>query len=156
MNRMSLPAVLAVALVASLLAACGSGGGDDSGGQAGGAGETVDIVETDFELEPATVMIEEPGTYTFHVVNEGGTVHALEIEGQGLEEETEEIDPGSSADLTVEITEPGEYELYCPVDGHREQGMEGTLSLGGGTGGDEDTTTEDDTTTEEDGGYGYR
>jgi plastocyanin len=159
------PLVLASALVAStafLLAGCGSGGDEGSGGNAGG-GQTIEITETDFKLDPSMVTIDGPGTYTFHVENEGETVHALEIEGQGLEEETDDIDPGSSADLTVDISEPGEYELYCPVDGHREQGMEGTLVLGGGGGGTttgEDTTTEDETTTEDDdgggGGYGYR
>jgi uncharacterized cupredoxin-like copper-binding protein len=156
MSRISIPGLAAAALAASVLGACGSGGGEEgAGGEAGGATKTIEIVESEFKLEPSTVTIEEPGTYTFHVVNEGGIVHALEIEGAGLEEETEDIDPGNSADLTVEITEPGEYELYCPVDGHRGQGMEGTLSLGGGTGG---TTTGEDTTTEDsdDGGYGYR
>ena len=29
---------------------------------------------------PSTINV-EPGTYTFHVVNDGATVHALEVEG---------------------------------------------------------------------------
>ena len=29
------------------------------------------------------------------------------------------------------ISKPGEYEFYCPIDGHREQGMEGTIVVGG-------------------------
>jgi hypothetical protein len=44
--------------------------------------------------------------------------------------------------------------MYCPIDGHRQQGMEGTLAVGGGGGGG--TTTTDETTTEdEDSGYRY-
>jgi uncharacterized cupredoxin-like copper-binding protein len=143
-------------VVAALLAACGSGGDEDSGAAGGDSGKAIEIAETEFKLEPSTLTVDEPGTYTFHVVNEGGVVHALEVEGPGVEEETADIDPGGSAHLTVEIAEAGEYEFYCPVDGHREQGMEGTLSVGGGAGGG--ATTEDTTTQESDdnGGYGYR
>ena len=42
--------------------------------------------------------------------------------------------------------------MYCPVDGHKDKGMEGTITVGGGGGG---ATTTDETTTEEDSGYGY-
>lgn len=151
MSRIVLP--LVVGLTAAIaLAACGSGGDEGSAG-GGGAAKTIEIVETDFKLDPATVTLDEPGTYTFRAVNEGGTVHALELEGNGIEEETEEIQPGGSAELTVEITEAGEYEIYCPVDGHKEKGMEGSVTLGGAGGGatTEKTTTEDSG----DGGYGY-
>jgi plastocyanin len=146
-------ALLLAGLGAAGLTACGSGGDETSGGGGGPAAQTIEIAETEFMLDPATVTVREPGTYTFHVVNNGGVVHAFEIEGPGIEEETADIDPGGSADLTVEIAEPGEYELYCPVDGHRERGMESTLSLGGGGGGTtEETTTED---SDDSGGYGY-
>lgn len=146
--------LLLAGLGAAGLTACGSGGDETSGGGGGPAAQTIEIAETEFMLDPATVTVREPGTYTFHVVNDGGVVHAFEIEGPGIEEETADIDPGGSADLTIEIAEPGEYELYCPVDGHRERGMESTLSLGGGGGGGttEDTTTED---SDNSGGYGY-
>jgi uncharacterized cupredoxin-like copper-binding protein len=120
--------------LAICFAACG---GDDEGENEGENAEasapamTIEIVETDFKLDPATVSLEQPGTYTFRAVNQGETTHALEIEGQGLEEETEDIEPGQSADLTVEITEPGEYEMYCPVGNHREMGMVGTVEVAG-------------------------
>ena len=42
--------------------------------------------------------------------------------------------------------------MYCPIDGHRQQGMEGALVIGGGGGG---ATTTDETTTEEDSDYRY-
>jgi uncharacterized cupredoxin-like copper-binding protein len=153
--RTSLVVVLVAGLAVGALAACGSGGDKGSGEGGGAAPKTIRIAETEFKLDPSTVTVDKPGTYTFHVVNQGGAVHALEIDGPGVEEQTADIDPGGSADLTVEISEPGEYELYCPVDGHREHGMEGILSVGGGGGGatTEDTTTED---SDDNGGYGYR
>ena len=85
----------------------------------------------DFALEPKTVQVDAPGTYTFKVTNNGQTQHALEIEGNGVEEETDTLAPGDSGEVTVELA-AGEYELYCPIDGHRANGMEGTLVVAGG------------------------
>jgi plastocyanin len=89
--------------------------------------------------------------------NEGGAVHALEVDGHGIEEETEEIGGGETAEITVELTEEDEYELYCPVGNHRDQGMEGKVVVGGGGAGGAgtDETTTDETTTEDDGDYRY-
>ncbi|HEX2097708.1 MAG TPA: plastocyanin/azurin family copper-binding protein [Rubrobacteraceae bacterium] len=57
-------------------------------------------------------------------------MHALEIEGNGIEEETDDIEPGGSAELEVNL-EPGTYELYCPVGNHEERGMVGTVTVRG-------------------------
>ena len=57
-----------------------------------------------------------------------------------VEEETDEIAPGESADLTVDLAD-GEYEIYCPIDDHRSMGMEGTLVVGSGSAGGTETDT---------------
>jgi uncharacterized cupredoxin-like copper-binding protein len=85
-------------------------------------------------------------------VNDGQSVHALEIEGHGVEEETENIQPGDSADLTVDLKEAGDYELYCPVDDHRAMGMDGSVDVGGAGAGAGATTTNGDE--DQGGGYG--
>ncbi len=71
------------------------------------------------------------GEITFTAVNTGTMEHALEVEGQGVEEVTEPIAPGESATLTV-MLQPGTYVIYCPVTGeydHRRQGMETTFTV---------------------------
>jgi plastocyanin len=146
--------IAAVLLVAAALplAACGSDEAGDGATTAGASAETIEISATDFALNPPTVELEAAGEYTFRLTNDGQQQHALEIDGQGVEEETETIGPGETAELTVTL-EAGEYEMYCPVDGHRDMGMEGTLVVGGAAAGGAGTSTDGETTTE--GGYGY-
>jgi plastocyanin len=149
-----------VGLAAFALAAAGCGDDDDenaAGGTtdqaatgtetapAGGAQTTVRLSATEFAFDPANPSVDEPGIVTFEVENDGQTVHALEVEGPKGEAETEEIAAGESAALEVDLSEPGSYEMYCPVGNHRDQGMEGTVTVGGGGGGAaEDSDGEDD------------
>jgi plastocyanin len=136
--------IIGVVLILVGVLGCGAGGGSAGGGGAedaqapSGAKEsvlkTIRVKEVEFALKPAEITLEKPGTYLFKAVNSGGTVHALEVEGQGIEEETEEIQPGQSAELQVKL-EAGTYELYCPVDGHKEEGMEGKVIVKEGSGG---------------------
>ena len=147
-------------LVVLVLAGCGSDDESSSETTTGGAeaANTVDVTASDFKFDPGTLTVDAAGTATFRLTNDGGTTHALEIEGQGIEEETDEIAPGETAEVTVDLKE-GQYEFYCPVSNHKELGMEGTLVVGGGAAGGTPTTTdenEDDgaTTTEDSGYYG--
>jgi plastocyanin len=131
-----------LALPLSLLAC----GGDEEEA----SGQTVDVSATEYSFDPSDIQLDAAGNFTFHLTNAGNEQHALEIEGQGIEEGTDIIGGGDSADVTVDLAE-GEYEIYCPVSNHREMGMEGTLTVGGGaagagTGSD---TTEDETTTDD-------
>ena len=139
-------ALLAIGAVFAVpVAGCG-GDDDDNGGNAGGGygsavgaaetstattaagGGTVDMSLADFSLNPADPAV-KPGTVTFNVTNDGQTTHALEVEGPGEEVETEDLAPGGSAKLTVDLNEAGTYEMYCPVGNHREMGMEGEVTV---------------------------
>jgi uncharacterized cupredoxin-like copper-binding protein len=139
---------LLAALALTLLPACGEGEttGDDAAAPGGGDGAVVEISLGEFAIEPSAIEL-DPGSYTVRVTNDGGAVHALDIEGPTGEVETAELAAGESADLNVDL-EDGEYEMYCPVGDHRDRGMEGTITVGGGGGG----TTTDETTTDDDGG----
>lgn len=94
-----------------------------------GGREAIAVVGTDFEFSPSSIDV-RPGSNTFRFRNEGQAPHALEIEGQGIEEASDVIQTGESTELTVDL-EPGRYVIYCPVGDHRERGMEGELTVTG-------------------------
>jgi uncharacterized cupredoxin-like copper-binding protein len=100
-----------------------SGGGGSSSGGSG----SVAISESEFQLDPSDPTA-KAGNVTLDVKNDGSVVHDLEIEGNGVEESTDPIGAGSSAKLTVDL-KPGTYEIYCNIDSHRDQGMEGELTV---------------------------
>ena len=110
------------------VAGCGGDDGDEATNGTSSQ-QTFSISESDFTLTPPTVTIDAPGTYTFEATNDGGVDHALEIEGNGIEEETETIGPGESASVTVDL-ESGTYEMYCPIGNHRDLGMSGEVTVG--------------------------
>jgi plastocyanin len=87
------------------------------------------LSEWKVELSERTIAA---GTVTFTVANVGTIPHAFEVEGEGIEQETAVIQPGSSATLTLTL-KPGTYEVYCPVgeDSHKKLGMETHLKVGG-------------------------
>lgn len=137
--------MIAIAIAIPLaLSACG--GGDDttsttaaattestsssttaSGG--GGGSSSVDISETEYKLDPADPIV--PGTsgeVTINLTNDGAVTHNLEIEGNGVEEVSDDIEPGQSTTLKVGL-DPGTYEIYCAIDDHKGLGMEGTLTI---------------------------
>jgi uncharacterized cupredoxin-like copper-binding protein len=68
-------------------------------------------------------------------VNSGSTTHALEVDGEGLEEYSKKIEPGQSTQLRLDLGKAGTYELTCPVDHHEEKGMEGKVLVKEGSGG---------------------
>jgi plastocyanin len=99
----------------------------DDAAATGGGGESITISETEFALDPADPTV-AAGEVTITAVNDGGILHNLEVEGNGVEEITNDLDPGQSDELTIDL-EPGEYEIYCAIGTHAEQGMEGTLTV---------------------------
>jgi len=128
-----------------LLAACGGSSNTSAGG--GPVQQTIQIFEKEYSLDPAMVTVSKTATYEFRVTNKGAIAHALEVEGNGVEEKIGDIQPGASATLRVTLTKDGSYEMYCPIDGHRGQGMQGTVTVGSGSGAGGMTTTNDAGTT---------
>ena len=141
-------AMLAIgAAVAVPIAGCGGDDNDDNGdngdngeateaqqasttgGGAAGGGGTVDISAQDFSFAPSDPTVKS-GEVTFTMTNDGQTAHSLEIEDvNGSDAEIEgDVAPGQSGTLKVNL-KPGTYEFYCPVDDHKEMGMEGEITV---------------------------
>lgn len=142
-------ALLALALASVALVACGSssddssttttsGGESTSGATSGGGkeessggGSTVK-----FEADPggdlaytADTATAKAGTVTVDFKNPQALTHDVQIEDSKGEEVggTELI--ASGEDSTTVDLKPGTYTYFCSVPGHREAGMEGTLTV---------------------------
>jgi plastocyanin len=107
----------------------GEGGSKAEGGTAGG-GSTLDISSPSsglaFSSDTATA---KSGKVTLSYTNPQPLAHDVAIEDSSGKTvgETELVTEGS--DSTVVDLKPGEYTFYCTVPGHREAGMEGTLTV---------------------------
>ena len=127
----TLLAVLVIAC-AGFLAACGDDD-EDSGGSSsgGGGGDTGGLTVTadesgDLSWDP-TELTASAGEVTVTLDNPSPVAHDIEIEGNGVEEKSELVTDGT-ASVTANL-EAGEYEYYGTVPGHKEAGMEGTLTV---------------------------
>ncbi|MDQ0753754.1 putative cupredoxin-like copper-binding protein [Streptomyces africanus] len=143
---------LAAGALAGILVACGGGNGNGGGSttsapEQSGKPETtqVDVKLVDFKMELSERTV-QAGTHTFVVKNDGHHDHAMEIEGSGTEQKTRTLAPGESSHLTVSLKD-GKYEVYCPVDGHKDLGMKTELTVGGTASTGSDTHTSN--------GHGY-
>ena len=129
-----------IALLCSL-AIVGAGCGDDDnddGGSSGGAADTQtgDAAQTlKLSADPGgalkfdkSTLTAKPGKVTIVMDNPSDLPHAVEIEGNGVEVEGETVGNGGVSEASADV-KAGEYEYYCPVDGHRAGGMEGTLTV---------------------------
>ena len=132
------------------MAACGDddddgGGGstssaettEDTGGGNGGAESTAgDGGETlKLSADPGgalkfdkSSLTAKAGKVTIVMDNPSSLPHAVEIEGNGVEVAGDTVEKGGVSKASAEL-KAGKYEFYCPVDGHKQAGMEGTLTV---------------------------
>jgi uncharacterized cupredoxin-like copper-binding protein len=144
-------ALVALALASLALVACGGGSDESSsskstestrestsgaaaeegGKKAGGATATLE-----FETDPGgslayttTEATTEAGEVEVELNNPQALTHDVAIEDSKGEVvgQTEQIESGSDS-TTVDL-KPGTYTFFCTVPGHREAGMEGTLTV---------------------------
>jgi uncharacterized cupredoxin-like copper-binding protein len=83
---------------------------------------TIEMVDIDFN--PNELTIPANIDVTVHLPNLGQAVHNFYVDA--LDIQSEDVEPGGETTVTINA-EPGEYEYYCAVPGHREAGMVGTL-----------------------------
>ena len=146
------------AAVALAIAGCGEKR-ETTTGPASGAGSSggapISISETEFKLTPSSAQVDKGGTVAIEVKNEGSTAHALKVEGPSGEVKTGTIAPGKSATLQADLSKPGSYEMYCPIDGHKGMGMKGAITVGSGGGSGDDNGGGSGSSSGGGGGGGY-
>jgi uncharacterized cupredoxin-like copper-binding protein len=54
--------------------------------------------------------------------------HAIAVEGNGVTKSGQTVQPGGTSTVSADL-KPGTYTFFCPVPGHRQAGMEGTLTV---------------------------
>jgi plastocyanin len=108
-----------------------SGGKEASGEKApnAGASTTLDVEASETALAfNTTKLTAKAGTVTIDFKNPSAIPHNVVIEEDGKElagfEPIAQGEESESAEL-----KPGTYTFYCSVPGHREAGMEGTLTV---------------------------
>jgi plastocyanin len=146
-------ALLALALASVALVACGGGNDNTTATGGGGSNESTSAgagaakeesseggggggSTLSFEADPegalaytTTEATAQAGKVTIDFNNPQALTHDVAIENSSGEEvgATELISEGKDS-TTVDL-KPGTYHFYCSVPGHREAGMEGTLTV---------------------------
>jgi uncharacterized cupredoxin-like copper-binding protein len=143
---------LALVLASIALVACGGGsdnssstggsetttesGSEGGGGSSAAGGKSAGGGNVSFEADPsgglaytAETATAKAGKVTIDFNNPQPLSHDVAIEDSSGKTvgQTEVIAEGS--DSTVVNLKPGTYTFYCSVPGHREAGMEGTLTV---------------------------
>jgi plastocyanin len=132
--------LIAVALATAVFAGCGDDDEESAtptptaeatqAPASGGGGETLKFsapADGSLKFDQGDVTA-KAGKVTVEFANPSSVPHAVEIDGNGVEEETETVTGSDAPPITVDL-KPGTYEYYCPVDGHEAAGMKGTLTV---------------------------
>jgi uncharacterized cupredoxin-like copper-binding protein len=68
------------------------------------------------------------GNVTITMDNPAPVPHAIAVEGNGVDKDGKTVQMGGKSTVTVSL-KPGKYTFYCPVDGHKQAGMQGPLTV---------------------------
>ena len=90
------------------------------------AGDDVTVEMVDIDFNPNEFTIPANTDVTVTLPNEGASVHNFHIDA--LDVHSADIPGGETGEVTINA-EPGEYEYYCSIPGHRDAGMFGTLTV---------------------------
>jgi plastocyanin len=114
----------------------GGGGGDEAATEAEpgseGAGTAVETIQ--LAADPAAIaydkteLIAKSGEVTIDLDNPAPIAHDVAIEKDGEEIDRSETLAEGRTSVSADL-EPGTYTFFCSVPGHREAGMEGTLTV---------------------------
>ena len=143
-------ALILISLACALaIPVAGCGDDDDDGGGSGGGAATTQTKESSgggassggaaqtlkLSADPGgalkfdkSSLTAKAGKVTIVLDNPSSLPHAVELEGNGIEESSSTINKGETTKVSATV-KAGTYEYYCPVDGHKAGGMTGKLTV---------------------------
>jgi uncharacterized cupredoxin-like copper-binding protein len=146
--KLTIPsAALCAALAAFAVAGCGSdnksssSASSDTGasstpapapasGSGGGASSNVQLsADSSGQLKfDKPSLSAKAGNVTITMDNPSPVQHGIAVEGNGVDKDGKTVGTGGKSTVTLAL-KPGKYEFYCPVDGHKDAGMKGELTV---------------------------
>jgi len=75
-----------------------------------------------------TALSAKAGTVTVTMNNPSSVEHGIAVEGNGVNQDGKIVGQGGTSALAVQL-KAGKYTFFCPVPGHRQAGMQGTLTV---------------------------
>jgi plastocyanin len=145
MRRRSTFLVILIAACALVAVGCGDDDSDESGGGGGAYGSTGagdggasggGATTLQLSADPSgalrfdtTSLEAKPGDVRIVMDNPSDVPHAVEVEGNAVEEVGETVGRGGVSQVSLKDLKAGEYEFLCPVGDHAAEGMEGKLTV---------------------------
>jgi uncharacterized cupredoxin-like copper-binding protein len=148
LNRLTKAFVLlsALAVTVAVAAGCGSSNNDNSSSTstttpaatntsttkttAGGGGSNLKVAADPsgaLKFDKSSLSA-KAGTVTIKMDNPSPVAHSIGIKDNGVKSVGSTVEKGGVSTVSVNL-KPGTYEFYCPVDGHEQAGMKGTLTV---------------------------
>src|SRR3954447_10204499 len=123
--------ISATLLVVAALAGCGGSKqpAATATATASGVSTTLKLAADKSALKFDKTSLTAPaGKVTIVMSNPSMLSHNIAIEGNGLDTAGQVVGNGGTSTVTANL-KPGKYTFFCAVDGHRQAGMQGTLTI---------------------------
>jgi plastocyanin len=122
----------AIALSAAfVVAGCGGGGSTTAtAARSTGPGEKLALKAapgSQLRYDKRTLQA-KAGKVTIVMSNPSALSHSVAIEGNGVSRAGQVVAPGGTSTVAAAL-KPGTYTYFCTVPGHRQAGMQGTLTV---------------------------
>ena len=138
LTRLALATSIFALLVAAIVAVTNDGGGGSSDGGEAAASGPVSVTLTEFSISPKSISVPKGGS--LELKNEGKIAHNFQVTGTDVK--SKDIEGGASETLDLSSLDPGSYEVFCAVPGHKDSGMTATLVVSDGGAGSGDVASD--------------
>jgi len=140
--RFALLLALLLLAVTLVVTACGSKSSSSSSassgtttqaagsGGSGGGGTTLKLSADPsgaFKFDK-TSLTAPAGVVTIVMTNPSSTPHGVAVNGNGVDQTGSIVSSGGQSKVTMTL-KAGTYTFFCPVPGHEQAGMKGTLTI---------------------------